>query len=154
MSANSTSAQMKRGTQTLNRRAKKDLSENLSDIGNPPPPININNPRVPGCRCWSPLSKNNSNTHPLSSSRPHCDNVIAVDAQVSSPSSQWRCCPCCDGIVAVTNGRRLAVVHDDGDGATGDSIDDYCDSATNVNNDGDGVTDDEIDDDDCDRQRR
>jgi len=31
--------------------------------------------------------------------------------------------------------RRLAVVDDDGDGATGDSIDDNCDSATIVNTD-------------------
>ena len=30
---------------------------------------------------------------------------------------------------------RLAVVDDHGDGATGDSMDDNCDSATNVNTD-------------------
>ena len=31
--------------------------------------------------------------------------------------------------------RRLAVVDDDGDGTTGDRIDDNCDSAMNVNTD-------------------
>ncbi len=46
--------------------------------------------------------------------------------------------------------RHLAVVDDDGhgamgdgamgDGAMGDSIDDNCDSATNINNDGNGAT--------------
>jgi len=33
--------------------------------------------------------------------------------------------------------RHLAVVDDDGNGATGDSIEDNCDSVTNVNNDDD-----------------
>ena len=56
--------------------------------------------------------------------------------------------------------RRLAVVDNDGDGATGDSIDDNCNSATNVNNDGDGtrmttstimiMTDNGYEDNDCD----
>ena len=45
--------------------------------------------------------------------------------------------------------RRLAIV-DNGDGATGDSINNNCDSATNVKNNGDGATDDDIDDNDCD----
>jgi hypothetical protein len=36
--------------------------------------------------------------------------------------------------------RHLAIVDNDGDGAMGDSIDDNCDSATNINNDGDGGT--------------
>ena len=36
--------------------------------------------------------------------------------------------------------RHLAVVDNDGDGTMGDSIDDNCDSATNINNDGDGAT--------------
>jgi hypothetical protein len=49
--------------------------------------------------------------------------------------------------------RRLAIVDNDGDGATGNSINDNCDSALNVNNDGDGARDDNIDDNDCDRQR-
>ena len=49
--------------------------------------------------------------------------------------------------------RRLAVVDDVGDGATGNSIDNNCDSATNVNNDGDGTRDDGIDDNDCDGQQ-
>ena len=31
--------------------------------------------------------------------------------------------------------RRLAIVNNDGDGATGNSIDDNCDSATKVNTD-------------------
>jgi hypothetical protein len=51
--------------------------------------------------------------------------------------------------------RRLAIVDDDGDGMTGDSIDDNCDSATNVNtdnsfgdNDGDDATGNDDDDDD------
>ena len=55
-----------------------------------------------------------------------------------------RLCRCCDDVVALVAmallplpmRRRLAVVDDDGDGATGDSIDDNCDSVTNVNNDG------------------
>ena len=45
--------------------------------------------------------------------------------------------------------RHLAVDDDDGHGAMGDSIDDNCDSAMNINNDGDGATDDDIDDNDC-----
>ena len=49
--------------------------------------------------------------------------------------------------------RRLAIVDNDGDGATGNSINDNCDSASNVNNDGDGARDDNIDDNDCDGQR-
>ncbi len=44
--------------------------------------------------------------------------------------------------------RCLAVVDNDGD-----SIEDNCDSVTNVNNDGDGATDDDIDDNDWDGQR-
>ena len=36
--------------------------------------------------------------------------------------------------------RHLVVVDDDGDGATGGSINNNCDSASNVNNDGDGAT--------------
>ena len=51
--------------------------------------------------------------------------------------------------------RHLTVVNDDGNGASGNSIVDNCDSATNVNNDGNGATDDDIDDtNDCDGQRR
>ncbi len=46
--------------------------------------------------------------------------------------------------------RRLAIVHYDGDGATGDSINDNYNSATNVNNDGNGAADDDINDDNCD----
>ncbi len=49
--------------------------------------------------------------------------------------------------------RCLAVVDDDGNGATGDSIGDNCNSVTKVNNDGDGTTDDDIDDNDCNRQQ-
>jgi len=49
--------------------------------------------------------------------------------------------------------RRLAVVDDDGDGTTDDSINVNYDIATNVNNDGDGAMDDDIDDKDCDGQR-
>ena len=58
----------------------------------------------------------------------------------------------CDGVVALVvmallplpMRRRLAVVNDDGNGATGDSIEDNCDSATNINNndDYDGAMDD------------
>ena len=48
--------------------------------------------------------------------------------------------------------RRFAIV-DDGDSVTGDSANDNCNSAKNVNNDGDGVTDDDIDDNDCDGQQ-
>ena len=72
-----------------------------------------------------------------------------------------RLCRRCDGVVALITmaslplsmRRRLADVDDDGDGATGDSIDDNCDSATNVNNDGNDAMDDDIDDNDCDGQR-
>ena len=49
--------------------------------------------------------------------------------------------------------RCLAVVLDDGDSAAGNSIDNNCNSATNVNNDGNGVTDDDIDDNNCNGQR-
>jgi len=35
--------------------------------------------------------------------------------------------------------RHLAVVDDDGGGVTGNSINNNCDSAMNVNNDGDGM---------------
>ena len=49
--------------------------------------------------------------------------------------------------------RHLTVVNDDGNGATGNSIVDNCDSATNVNNDGNGATDDYINDNDWDGQR-
>jgi hypothetical protein len=45
--------------------------------------------------------------------------------------------------------RRLAIVYDDGDGVTGNSINDNCDSATNINNDGNDATDDDIDNNDC-----
>ena len=45
--------------------------------------------------------------------------------------------------------RHLAVVNDDGDGAMGDSIDNNCNSATNISNDGDGAMDDDINDNDC-----
>ena len=70
-------------------------------------------------------------------------------------------CRCHDGIVApvamvslpLPMRRRLAIVDDDGNGATGDIIDNNCDSAMNVNNDGNGVTDDDIDENDCDGQR-
>jgi hypothetical protein len=52
------------------------------------------------------------------------------------PMRRRLCCRHCDGIVALVAmaslqlpmRRRLAVVNDDGDGATGDSIDDNCDS--------------------------
>ena len=47
--------------------------------------------------------------------------------------------------------RHLAV-GDDGNGAMDNSIDDNCDSATNVNNDGNGTTDDNINNNDCDLQ--
>jgi hypothetical protein len=61
-----------------------------------------------------------------------------------------------DGIVALVTMalvplpmcRRLAIVDNNGDGATGDSIDNNCDSATNINNDGNGTTDDDINDND------
>jgi hypothetical protein len=46
------------------------------------------------------------------------DAVVALVAMALLPSPKRRC---------------LAVVGDDGDGATGDSIDDSCDSTTNVN---------------------
>jgi len=49
--------------------------------------------------------------------------------------------------------RRLAVVDNDGDNATGDSINNNCDGALNVNNDGDGATDDDIDDNNCNGQQ-
>ncbi len=49
--------------------------------------------------------------------------------------------------------RHLAVVDDDGDGATDDSIDNNCDSATNINNDSNSATDDYIDNNNCDGQR-
>ncbi len=49
--------------------------------------------------------------------------------------------------------RHLTVVNDDGNGATGNSIVDNCDSAMNVNNDGNGATDDDINDNGCDGQR-
>jgi hypothetical protein len=66
-----------------------------------------------------------------------------------------------DGVVALVTmaslplpvRKRLAIVNDDGNGATGDSINDNCDSASNVNNDGDGARDDNIDDNECDGQR-
>ena len=48
--------------------------------------------------------------------------------------------------------RQLAIVND-GDGTTGNSIDDNCDSAMNVNNDGYGATDDNINNNNCDGQR-
>ena len=48
--------------------------------------------------------------------------------------------------------RQLAIVND-GDGVTGNSIDDNCDSAMNVNNDGDGATDDAINNNNCNGQR-
>jgi hypothetical protein len=72
-----------------------------------------------------------------------------------------RLCRRHDGIVALVMmvllplpmRRRLAIVDNDGNGATGDSIDNNCDSAMNVNNDGNGTTDDDIDENDCDGQR-
>jgi hypothetical protein len=76
------------------------------------------------------------------SRRPRCDGVIPADAQASSPSSQL-------ASLLLPMHRRLAIV-DDGDGATGNSINNNCDSATNVKNNGDGATDDDIDDNDCD----
>jgi len=48
------------------------------------------------------------------------DGVVALVAMVSLP---------------LPKRRRLAVVNDDGNGATGDSIDNNCDSVTNVNTD-------------------
>ena len=69
-----------------------------------PPLINVNNqPRIPGWRCWPPLSRKNYNTHPLSSSCPHCDGIIAANAKASLPSLQWCCCPRRDDVIAVTN---------------------------------------------------
>ena len=70
-------------------------------------------------------------------------------------------CPCRDGVVALiamvslqlSMRRRLAVVDEEIGGATGDSIDDNCDSAMSVKNDGDGATDDDINDNDCDGQQ-
>ena len=64
---------------------------------------------------------------------------------VSSLPMRRHLCRCCDGVVALVAmallpllmRRRLAVVDNDGDGATGDSIMDNCDSTTNVNNDDD-----------------
>jgi hypothetical protein len=72
-----------------------------------------------------------------------------------------RLCRHCDGIVALVAmallpllmHRHLAIVNDDGNGATSNSIVDNCDSATNIDNDGDGATDDDIDDNDFDGQR-
>jgi hypothetical protein len=66
---------------------------------------------------------------------------------------------CCNGLVALIAmassllmRRLFAGVDDDGDGATGDSIDDNCDSVTNINNDDNGATDDDINDNNCDGQ--
>ena len=75
----------------------------------------------------------------------------------SLPMRRHLCCRC-NGVVALVAmallplpmRRRLAVVDDDGNGATGNSIDNNCDSATNINNDGDGTVDDDINDNDCD----
>ena len=66
------------------------------------------------------------------------DGVVALVAMVSLPLPMRR---------------RLAVVDNDGDNATGDSINNNCDGASNVNNDGDGATDDDIDDNDCNGQQ-
>ena len=71
-----------------------------------------------------------------------------------------RLCRRRDGVVALVvmaslplpMHRHLAVV-DDSDGATGNRINDNCDSAMNVNNDGDGATDDGVNNNDCDGQR-
>ena len=70
--------------------------------------------------------------------RRHCDGVVALVAMASSPLPMHR---------------RLAVVDDDGNGTTDDSINDNYDIAMNVNNDGNGAMDDDIDDNDCDGQR-
>ncbi len=86
---------------------------------------------------------------------------VALIVMVSLPLMHRRLHRCHDGVVALVAvallplpmSRRLAVVNDDGEGTTGDSIDDNCDSALNVNNDGDGRTDDNIDKNDCDGQR-
>jgi len=59
---------------------------------------------------------------------------------VSSLPMRRRLCRRRNGVVALVATAslplpmrgRLAVVNNDGDGATGDSIDDNCDSATNV----------------------
>ena len=75
---------------------------------------------------------------------------------VSSLQMRRHICRHCDGVVALVTmallslpmHRPLAIDNDDGDGVTGDSIDDNCNSATNVNNDGDGATDDDINDND------
>ncbi len=86
-------------------------------------------------------------------SHPCCDGVIAANAQASSLSSRWRCSLVAMALLPLPVLRCLAVVNDDGDGATGDSIDDNYGSVMNVNNDGDGTTDDDIDNNDCDGQR-
>jgi hypothetical protein len=65
----------------------------------------------------------------------HCDGIVALVAMPSLPLPMRR---------------RLAIVVDDGDGTTGNSINNNCDSATNINNDGDGTADDDINDNDCD----
>ena len=49
-----------------------------------------------------------------------CDGVVALVAMASLP---------------LPKRRRLAVVNNDGDGATGNIINDNCDSAMNVNTD-------------------
>ena len=76
---------------------------------------------------------------------------------VSSVPMRRRLCRRHDGVVALVAmellllpmRRHLAVVGDDGDGVTGDSIVDKSDSVTNVNIDGDGATDANIDDNYC-----
>jgi hypothetical protein len=61
--------------------------------------------------------------------RRRCDGVVVLVVMASLPLPMRRC---------------LAVVDNDGDGTTGDSIEDNCDSATKVNNDNnyDGEMDD------------
>jgi len=49
-----------------------------------------------------------------------CDGTVALVVMASLPLPMHRC---------------LAIVDDDGDGAMGDSIDDNCNSATNVTTD-------------------
>jgi len=73
---------------------------------------------------------------------------------------QRHLCRHCNGVAALVvmtsllspMRMRLAIVGNDGTGATGDSINDNCNSATIVNNDDNSATDDKIDDSDCDGQ--
>ena len=72
--------------------------------------------------------------------RCHRDGVVALVAMASL-------------LLLLPMRRRLAIVDNDGDSTTGNSIDDNYDKATNINNDYDGATDDDIDYYDCDGQR-